>query len=70
MIDLLTNQRTFQGKIEKIVEWKIWWMTPKGLVETLEEARNVSKQLDMDINAICVPVVVAVTATSYEIFSR
>jgi hypothetical protein len=69
MIDLESNTRMFQGKTEQIEKWTVWWMTPRGLVETLNEAKYVSSQLDMDVNAICIPLVVAITTTSYEVFT-
>jgi|GEM_PF-4602828 len=54
-----------------IKEWKVMFLTPTGLVITLEQAINICKELGFEDYELAIrPVAVAVTDSSYEISTR
>lgn len=66
MILFSSNQLTQGDKVEFIKDWKVVFMTPRGLCESLPEAQRVVEELEMDCIAIK-PMVMAVGATMREL---
>jgi hypothetical protein len=56
-------------KIEEIQKFEVWWISPKGLHGTLEEAKTVCKELDLE-SIMIKPVCVAVSSSTYEVMLR
>lgn len=71
MFNLGKGTLSGNGWERPIAHWEVWFQTPKGLCETLDEAVEVCKSLDMEPDAIIRPVPVAITAHgNYEIIAR
>jgi hypothetical protein len=56
----------FELNGQPIVRWKVNWLTPKGLAETIQEYVHVCQDLDMLPDLMLRPVVIAVSATGTE----
>jgi hypothetical protein len=71
MFDLSEKTLTFDNKPLNIVKWQVWFATPFGLIETLDQAIARCRENDMEPNAIVSPVPVAIDeAGRYEIIMR
>jgi hypothetical protein len=70
MIQLAQRLVTIQGKEEKILSFEVWFQTPWGLIDKLDDAvaRCVAHDIDPNINLV--PVSVAITETNYEVIGR
>lgn len=58
MINLLTNEASFGSRTGGTFKLVIWYLTPSGACQTLEEAQGVVSKMGLDGFAIK-PVVVA-----------
>ena len=68
MINLVKMTVEIQpGKIEKIIDFKVWWVTPWGLVGDLQTAIQQCIANDADPNKCLKGVPAAITDGSYEI---
>jgi len=71
MFNLEEESLTFGGKTAPIVTWAVWFSTPFGLIEHLQEASARCLENDMKPNAVIAPVPVAIDAEGrYEIIMR
>ncbi len=68
MILLGANRIVMGGLDERITSWEVWFRTPFGLCKTLHEANEVVAKHDLDPDLAIVPVPVAVTNGTYEVF--
>lgn len=60
----LENRLELNG--QRVVQWKIGWLSPRGLAETFEEYVHVCLQLDMFPDLMIRPVVIAINETGQE----
>lgn len=68
MIDLVARTIEIQaGKVEKIVRFDVWWVTPFGLIGDLDDAITRCIANDLNPNQCIKGVPVAVTDSSYEV---
>lgn len=56
------------GREEPILEWRVWFRTPWGLAETLEEAKAVCKAREVDPDQAIIPIPVAMSQSMTEVF--
>jgi hypothetical protein len=69
-IDFLHN-RVIRGDIsEPILKWVVWLKTPFGYVETMDELLEICAEAQLDPNMTTIPIPVAITATTHEVYER
>lgn len=67
MFDITQKELNLQGKREPITHFDVWFQTPFGLYETVEEAIKKCEDTDLLPLTCVVPVPVAVSETLYEV---
>jgi hypothetical protein len=67
MFDITQKELDLQGKKEPITSFQVWFQTPFGLYEELEEAIKKCEDTDLHPLTCVVPVPVAVSETLYEV---
>lgn len=71
MIDLVARKITLQGRTQDITGFQVWWQSPVGLFDKLEEAQAKVVELELDPRQMIVPVSVAIAADgTYEVIGR
>ena len=70
MFDIEQQEIRLQGKTEKILRYEVWFMTPFGLIDNLEEAIERVKRIDMVVELTIRPVAIAISETLFEVVSR
>ncbi len=70
MISLTRKTLTRNGVESEIIRFEVWFQTPFGLIENLEDAVVRLTAADMDPETIIVPVSVAISESSYEVVGR
>lgn len=68
MINLKTNTLSFGDQARQIKEWRVWFLTPFGICESIAEARLALMDRDFDLDLSIIPVVVAVGEDGYSEF--
>ncbi len=68
MISLGDSRIQRGGLDERIEKWVVWFRTPWGLCETLHEACEVMKKNELDPDMGIIPVPVAVSNATHEVF--
>ena len=69
MVDLEKEIIYLEGKREEIKEWQVWWISPNGLHQSLQEAKLEMEKLGAELLMLR-PVSVAVSDTLYEMMMR
>jgi len=68
MINLVNRTIEIEpGKVEKIIDFKVWWITPFGLCGDLDMAIQQCIANDLDPNKCIKGVPAAITDTNYEV---
>jgi hypothetical protein len=62
MISLKEKKLVVNGVSEDIIRWEIWWMTPYGLVGSLDSALHLCPD-ELMIRPVCV----AISEKGYEV---
>ncbi len=70
MLDLNSGTIIRGGVREPIVRWGVWFKTPFGYGETLEEARETVISVDLNPHMVIQPVPVAFGDTIHEVYDR
>ena len=69
-IDLNSSEIKRESVTEPILAWVVWFQTPMGCFETLENARDEMKQIGVEPQMAIVPIVVVKGATTHEQWPR
>lgn len=65
------NKMSFNGEWVPIVDWKVWFMTPKGVTESYDLAHSMCVECDWDPDLNIIPVPVAFDSLgNYEVIRR
>jgi hypothetical protein len=70
MYSIKDKTLTIQGQTTSIERWEVWFQTPFGLIENLDDAIIRVESSDCDPNFTIVPVVVAIAGSRYEVISK
>lgn len=70
MIDIVKKTITLHGKTELILEFRVYFMTPFGLIEDLEVAVKRCAALDLEPALNIRPVTVAACESLYEVIEK
>ena len=71
MFDLENQIITFTNRPLPIVKWEVWFMTPFGVIDSIEGAISKCREMDMEPRRVIMPVPVAIDeAGRYEIIVR
>lgn len=74
MVDFLNNTVGSSLEDQKPIEkWEVWFLTPNGVVQTVEEAIKVTKELlgeDANVNMYIIPIPMARRQNYCEGFKR
>lgn len=68
MIDMAKNKIVRGGAVEDIVAWRVWFKTPFGYGETIEEALATIETAELNPHTSVKPVAVAIGETLSEVF--
>lgn len=60
MVDVANQTLRFKGKTLPITAFVVWFMTPFGLIDNLDEAVDKCNENDVPPQAVIVPVPVAI----------
>lgn len=66
MVNLATSTISLGSVIEPIKQFDCWFRTPMGLHSTLDDAKKTCEENEWEINAVIVPIPMAIGSTLYE----
>lgn len=70
MVDLKNQTIILEKRTNPIERWEVWFMTPFGLCDDFETAKQRLKDNDLDPDLCIVPVPVAISGDIYEVVTR
>jgi len=70
MIDLSKKEIVLGDRVEPIKEWRVWFKTPFGYAETLDQALFTIRSADLNPYMTVQPIPVAFSETMHEVFDH
>ena len=70
MISYTQSLITLNGKTEPILRYEVWFQTPFGLVQSVQDGIKQCAAVDFEPDRTLLPVSVAVSESMYEICGR